>query len=539
MKKWHSGERRAGIQFIARLALVAAILVAGATPSSSFAGPLTQQEARGKQIYLKGGNPDGEPIFAFIGRSSTKVPAGVLPCGNCHGYDGLGRPEGGVVPSNITWGYLTKSYGHRHRNGRQHPAFDEEAVAAAVAGGLDPAGNTLDPAMPRYAMSESDIDALTAYLKRLETDLDPGLTETTIKVGSVLPSEGPFAALGRAVKAVLTAYFDEINAKGGIYGRKLEFQVVDYLGTAPATAGNVRRLVEKDRVFAVVGAFLAGVEKDVFSIFERDKVPVIGPFTLFAGHSEFRNDLTFHVLSGLPDQARALVDYAALNLQLVPSGVAVILETNGTYDEIFEVIKRQGANHGWPAPELVQFVGGRVEAMKRVGELKRVGVDTVFYFGPTKALAVFAAEAAGANWAPHIFLSGTLSGRVAFELPRAFDDRLFLAYPGLPSDRSRSGAKEFQELHKKYGLPKQRIAAQVSAYVAAKVFVEGLRRSGRALSRVNLVAALEGLSKYETGLTPPVSFGPNRRIGVLGAYVVSVDLENRRFRSDAQWVRLD
>ena len=98
---------------------------------------------------------------------------------------------------------------------------------------------------------------------------------------------------------------------------------------------------------------------------------------------------------------------------------------------------------------------------------------------------------------------------------------------------------EFQELHKKYGLPKQRIAVQVSAYVAAKVFVEGLRRSGRALSRVNLVAALEGLSKYETGLTPPVSFGPNRRIGVLGAYVVSVDLENRRFRSDAQWVRLD
>ncbi len=154
-------------------------------------------------------------------------------------------------------------------------------------------------------------------------------------------------------------------------------------------------------------------------------------------------------------------------------------------------------------------------------------------------MAGFAAEAAGANWTPHIFLSGALSGRAAFELPRAFDDRLFLAYPGLPSDRSRNGAMEFQELHKKYGLPKERLGAQVSAYVAAKVFVEGLRRAGRALSRVKLVAALESLSKYETGLTPPVSFGPNRRIGVLGAHVVSVDLENRSFRADAQWVRLD
>ncbi len=272
---------------------------------------------------------------------------------------------------------------------------------------------------------------------------------------------------------------------------------------------------------------------------ERSQVPVIGPITLFAGHRRFRNDSTFHVLSGLPDQARALVDYAALNLHISPSAPAVIIAKDDTYDDITQAIKRQGESHGWPAPQVVQFSGSPAEAVTHVTRLKESGRDTVFYFGPSRGLAAFAAEAVKADWAPRIFLSGMLSGRAAFELPRSFDGRVFLAYPTLPSDRSRSGAEEFQELHEKYGLPKQRIAAQVSAYVAAKVFVEGLRRSGRALSRVNLVAALEGLSRYETGMTPPVSFGPNRRIGVLGAYVVSVDLENRRFRSDAQWVRLD
>jgi ABC-type branched-subunit amino acid transport system substrate-binding protein len=249
--------------------------------------------------------------------------------------------------------------------------------------------------------------------------------------------------------------------------------------------------------------------------------------------------LTFHIVSGLPDQARALVDYAALNLNLDAPKVAVVLFDDGTYDEIAKVIERQGGSHGWPAPLVVRFVGGRVEAMGRVGELKRAGIDTVFYFGPTKALVPFAAEAAGANWTPRLFLSGVLSGRVVFDLPRDFGDKLYLAYPTVPSDKTDSGTKEFQGLQARHGLPEHHRASQVSAYVAAKVFVEGLRRSGRGLSRAKLVAALEGLSKFETGLTPPVSFGPNRRIGALGAHVLSVDLKNRAFRSDARWIRLD
>ena len=98
--------------------LVAMILVAGSYLSAPGAAPLSTQEQRGKEIYHQGSSPGGEPIFAFVGRTSTKVPASILPCGNCHGYDGLGRPEGGVEPSNITWTNLTKSYGHRQPDGR-------------------------------------------------------------------------------------------------------------------------------------------------------------------------------------------------------------------------------------------------------------------------------------------------------------------------------------------------------------------------------------------------------------------------------------
>jgi ABC-type branched-subunit amino acid transport system substrate-binding protein len=519
--------------------LVAVILVADGFLSAPLAAPLSAQEQRGKQIYLEGSSPGGESIFAFVGRTSTKVPASVLSCGSCHGYDGVGRPEGGVEPSNITWTNLIKSYGHHHTDGRRHPAFNEETVAAAIMSGRDPANNTLDSAMPRYSMSEEDLTALVAYLKHLETDLDPGLTETTISVASVLPSEGPYEALGQAAHEVLAAYFDEMNAQGGIYGRTIELQVVNYASTAESPVNQLRRLVETDRVFAVVGAFSVGIEEELFRLLEDNQVPMVGPVTLFAGHSQFRNDATFHVLSGLPDQARALLDHAALNLRISSSAPAVIIAEDDTYDGIARAIIGQAESRDWPAPQVVRFSGSPIEAVNHVTELKGRGTDTVFYFGPSRGLAAFAAEAVKADWAPRILLSGMLSGRAAFELPRAFDGRAFLAYPTLSSDRTQSGAEAFQVLHNKHVLPQHSWATQGSAYVAAKVFVEGLRRAGRALSRANLLAALEAFSDFETGLTPPVSFGPNRRVGALGAHVVSIDLATRGLHPGAEWIELD
>jgi hypothetical protein len=78
------------------------------------------------------------------------------------------------LPDSPTWSYLTKSYGHERESGRKHPAFTEESVKRSITDGVDPAGHPLDTAMPRYSLSDSDLVDLVAYLKRLETDTDPG-----------------------------------------------------------------------------------------------------------------------------------------------------------------------------------------------------------------------------------------------------------------------------------------------------------------------------------------------------------------------------
>jgi hypothetical protein len=72
--------------------------------------------------------------------------------------------------------------------------------------------------------------------------------------------------------------------------------------------------------------------------------------------------------------------------------------------------------------------------------------------------------------------------------------------------------------------------------VAAKILIEALKRVGKDLSREKLIQALEELHQYPTGLTQPISYGPNRRVGATGAYIVTIDLKEKQFVPVSGWV---
>src|SRR5262249_5532116 len=189
-------------------------------------GRLTPQERRGRELYLRGTSPSGKKISAVMGNSGTEIPASSIACANCHGREGLGKTEGGVSPSNLTWDSLTRPYTVTAPSGRQHPAYDDASLKRAITMGFDPAGNELQAAMPRFSMSMDDMSDLIAYIKKLGKSLDPGVTSTTLHLGAVVPVAGPLSEMGRAVRAVIEAYFEELNRQGGIFGRKVELVVM-------------------------------------------------------------------------------------------------------------------------------------------------------------------------------------------------------------------------------------------------------------------------------------------------------------------------
>ena len=504
-------------------------------PTSS-ARTLSAQERRGRAIYLRGESPSGREIGASVGE--LDVPASTVTCAGCHGAHGEGKTEGGVTAGNLTWANLTKPYGHTHPTGRKHGPFDEAAFARALAGGVDPAGNTMLTAMPRFKMSPEDLADLLAYVKRIEDDRDPGISDAAIKVGTILPSKGALAELGAAMRDVLTAFFEDVNAKGGIYNRRVELQSAESGSDAAQTAEGARRLVREGQVFALVGGLSAGADKELASLAEEDEVPFVGPSTLLPQTGFGANRHIFYLLPGIAEQARALVNFSSQRQTAAKSVVAVVYSESEIGEAAAAAAAAQCEKAGCGELKKVPYARGKFDAPSLARSLK--GAGAVFFFGSAGDEIAFIREAEAASWRPDVFLLGALTGRdLAASVPAGFGGKVFLAFPTIPADVTPEGAGELHALASKYKFAVRHTAAQLSALAAAKVLAEGLERGGKDVSREKLITALEGLYDYETGLTPRLTFGPNRRVGASGAYVVTIDAGRKEFVPAGGWVKAD
>ena len=85
--------------------------------------------------------------------------------------------EGGIFPSNIRWSELAKPYSLTMQSGRKRPPYSERLLVRAVTMGLDARGNRLHATMPRYHLSHQQAADLVAYVKELDQEHDPDVTD--------------------------------------------------------------------------------------------------------------------------------------------------------------------------------------------------------------------------------------------------------------------------------------------------------------------------------------------------------------------------
>jgi len=247
-------------------------------------------------------------------------------------------------------------------------------------------------------------------------------------------------------------------------------------------------------------------------------------------------ELDLAALESLADLGAGQPD-ALARLGLADPAVAVLQEEGDPrLADAARAALRQAGQRGWKRVE-VGPLGPPEQARERVAQLASKGVEVVLLLGDDRALEAFLVEAAAASWTPWVLVPGILAARAASTAPAAFEGRLLLGYPSLPSDETEAGGAHLASLSTE--VERRHHAARASAASAVAVVGEALRRTGRNLSRARFVASLEALYRLETGLGPPISFGVRRRVGALGGYVVAVDLAKRSFTPASGWIRLD
>jgi len=113
----------------------------------------------GERIFFKGIGSNGE----FLKNSHGMQGVG---CAMCHGSKAQGMQMMMMDVPPLKWNYLADPKGHTHPNGRKHPPFTGASFKSCVLAGIDPAGGALSTMMPRWQISNEDLDSLIEYLKK-------------------------------------------------------------------------------------------------------------------------------------------------------------------------------------------------------------------------------------------------------------------------------------------------------------------------------------------------------------------------------------
>jgi ABC-type branched-subunit amino acid transport system substrate-binding protein len=502
-------------------------LISGSGVEAQNGGGLSPQEKRGKLIYLKGESASGE-IIAILGSGDLELPASSFPCSNCHGLKGEGSREGGLQPPPLEWSKLS-SAGQSTVTRQDRPPYDETTLARAITQGLNSKGGKLHPGMPHYKMTGEQMSDLIAYLKKIgkEIDADPGLSESAIRVGAALPMTGPLARIGEDVKLALEAYFTETNKQGGIYGRKFELVVADSRGEATGTSAATKQLIEQENVFALVGSFEPSGCEATNDYLRQREAPLIGPVTLSPLQPPVPNPYVFYLLPSFADQSRSLVDFVSANPERAAKRIAIAHSNNELDKDAVAGVKSQAKVYSMEITAEYGFDAGRLQPDAAVKSLAEKNPDFVFFFGSAEEFTAFAAAMDRAKMNAGLLSSAIMAGRAAFNLPPSVAAKTFLTYPASIPNRDDFG--EFLSVMQKSNVPLRSVAFQTVAFASAKIFVEAARISSRQLSRVDLVKALEQLRNFETGVIAPVTFGPNRRTGATGSYIVKIDSEKKQY----------
>jgi ABC-type branched-subunit amino acid transport system substrate-binding protein len=383
-----------------------------------------------------------------------------------------------------------------------------------------------------------------------------------IRIGTLAYPNGPLTEVSQAMHAALKAYLDEINSKGGVNGRKLELSVATVEKDFTVTTANMRRLIRDERVIAFVGGMIAGSDMEIAAFAQTEEVPLIGPATLDPPVGPSFNRYGFYAVSGVREQARALVNFAAARPGLKNSPAAIIYFDDKLNTASAAAAEEQAKQLGWSSVSKSLQTATAFTPAQIASDIKQKGVQVVFVFGSSSATRALIEQSIQAGVTPAFFAVGATANQETFAaLSPAFQDKFFLSFPIVPADLT--AAAEYQALRTKYQLPAKHIASQFSTLAAAKVFIEGLKgalekidlkqagdtKNQQSVSsnpkpqtqdlkllQQKLIESLEGLRDFETGFTPRVSFSPTRRIGAMGAYMVTFDSETKQLVPASGWV---
>lgn len=323
-----------------------------------------------------------------------------------------------------------------------------------------------------------------------------GVTDTEIRVGQFAAQTGPAAELGKRMQLGMLAHFNAVNAAGGISGRKLTLVSRDD-GYEPEKAiAAVKALIEEDKVFALVGSVGTPTNLAAVPAINAAGIPLIGPFTGAQALREPLNRNLFHVRASYFDETERIVQHLTT---LGISKIAVFYQNDSYGKAGLEGMIRALTKRNLKPAASVTVERNSVDVAASLAAILKTAPEAVVQISAYKSCAALIRQAKAKGYGGQFF-------NVSFVGSKALADELGDVGAGVtisqvvpfPYIASSPIVREYQQRMTEAG-HKDFDFSSMEGFLAAKVFTEGLRRAGKALTRDSLVTALESIREYNMG----------------------------------------
>ena len=483
---------------------------------------LTAEELHGRKIYRDGDDGTKNEIIVTLGLSSDRVSATTFACTNCHGLEGEGKQEGGLnVPIISSQHLFTANFS----TSSQDQAYNAKTLMRAITQGIDAQNKPLSAAMPRYALTHNQAQALVAYLKRLGSanDVDAGITATEVQLGALLPLTGPAAAIGKNLQATLEACIAELNSQGTLYGRKLTLMTLDSGGTIQETLASTRRLISETKPFALIAGYFPEITEETHELLIQEKLPVIAPLTFAPQDTSIPAATFFYFLPSYADQSLALIDYWHEH-HASESKLAIVYSDRAINANIVRQIRGHIQRYHLQAMiEVIMPQSIQKYDPYQITNLLKVKPDAIFFLGDFKELAEFNKLIAKTDHQPILLGLLEMLGAEVINIPDLIMTKMLLASPFVPID---SELQQFAAVLNGYSVSLQNPGLQKIACSAVNFVGEGLKHTGKHLSRSLFINSLKQINNFPLGIMPSLNFGSNSQQGLKGAYILTFNMKS-------------
>ena len=366
------------------------------------------------------------------------------------------------------------------------------------------------PSRRNVAISLAGLSLLLAGPALAQKKYDPGASDTEIKIGNIMPYSGPASAYALIAKTQ-AAYFNKVNAEGGINGRRINFISYDDGYSPPKAVEQARKLVESDEVLLVFQPLGTPSNSAIQRYMNGKKVPQLFVAT---GATKFGENpkASPYTMGWQPNYQSEGRIYAKYIMEKHPDAKVGVLFQNDDYGK--DLLKGLKDGFGDKAAKfIVSEVGYEVSEPtvdSQIVKLKSAGVDVLINVATPKFAAQAIKKTHELGWQPlHIVnnVSQSVGGVLkpaGLEASKGLLSTGYLKDPTDPSWKDDAGMKDWNAFMDKYFPDGDRSSSfTVYGYAGAQTLVQVLKQSGDELTRDNIMKQAANLKDFELGAMLP------------------------------------